>query len=75
MLSSVMATIEITCEGCEFDYCEIIAKLHFKNDLCYEFLREHGVLPAAIQCPYCVAPWRNSRGVEDDPQPGTSCSR
>ena len=55
MLSSAMATIEITCEGCEFDYWEIIAKFHSKNDLCYEFLREHGVLPAAVQCLYWVA--------------------
>ena len=55
VLSSVTATIEITCEGCEFDYWEIIAKFRSKNDLCYEFLWEHGVLPAAVQCPQCVA--------------------
>ena len=46
-----MAIIEITCEGYEFDYWEIIAIFHSKNDLAYDFLRKHGVLPAAVQCP------------------------
>ena len=34
VLSSAMATIEITCQGCELDYWEVIAKFHSKNDLC-----------------------------------------
>ena len=53
VLSFVIATIEITCQGCELEYWKVIAKFHLKNDLCYKFLKEHGVLPAAVQCPHC----------------------
>ena len=31
VLSFAMATIEITCQGCELDYWEVIAKFHKKT--------------------------------------------
>ena len=55
-VSSAMATINVTCTGCHFDYWEFIVKFHSKDDLCYEFLREHGVLPVGVECPECHTP-------------------
>ena len=53
--TSAMATVDITCKGCEYDYWELIAKFHSK-DFCYKFLMEHGVLPAGVECPECRKP-------------------
>ena len=35
VLNYPMAIIEKTCEGCKFDYWEVITKFHSKDDLCY----------------------------------------
>ena len=53
-----MATVDVTCAGCKFDYWLFIATFHRKDDLCYQFLREHGVLPTAVECPECHTPCR-----------------
>ena len=48
VLSSAMATINTTCEDCQFNYWEVIAKFHSKDVLYYQFLKEPSVL--GVQC-------------------------
>ena len=48
VLSSAMATINTTCEDCQFNYWEVIAKFHSKDVLYYQFLEEPSVL--GVQC-------------------------
>ena len=41
------------CGGCETDYFKIIADFYSDNAKTIDFLRKHGVLPTAVQCPRC----------------------
>lgn len=52
----------ITCDSCKFNYWKVIAKFHCEDDVRYQFLREHTVLPASVQC----LKWHNLYNLKSD---------
>ncbi|XP_068219505.1 uncharacterized protein [Palaemon carinicauda] len=53
------------CLSCNFDYFRLIHDFYENETRCIEFLREHGVLPAAVQCLNCgkLCQFRNDKNV------------
>ncbi len=51
-----MATVEDTCGECSYTYWNFIAKFYEQSSVAIDFLRQHGVLPKAVECPNCTLP-------------------
>lgn len=48
--------MDLRCVGCNPHYYSVISDYFEKNDNAIEFLRAHGVLPRAVNCPHCDLP-------------------
>ena len=55
-LSSIMAAVPDTCEDCTYTYWDFISDFNKKSSEAIDFLRKHGVLPKAVECPNCTLP-------------------
>ena len=52
----VMATVNITCNGCDYDYFRFIKNFHSENENAIEYLQAHSVLPTEVKCQKCNLP-------------------
>ena len=48
-----MATVSVTCNGCDFDPWLFIKNFHSENEAFLDYLKAHGVLPTSVTCPNC----------------------
>lgn len=44
------------CDGCTYNYWKFIKEFYLDDEAAITFLRNHGVLPLEVQCPYCEVP-------------------
>ncbi|XP_076045960.1 uncharacterized protein LOC143028154 [Oratosquilla oratoria] len=45
-----------SCAGCSYNYWKFIKEFYLDDNAAIQFLRNHGVLPSQVQCPYCEVP-------------------
>lgn len=44
------------CDGCTYNCWKFIKEFYLDDEAAITFLRNHGVLPLEVQCPYCEVP-------------------